>query len=212
MTDYIDIHTHGHTSAATAVRNHRLGVEQTASATVISAGVHPWDAELLLPQFKELIKTLESAKCVAIGEIGLDKACSSAWAAQQKFFNTQLEVAARRNLPVVIHCVRAQAEIIAQLAHHPHLPAVIFHGFIGSPEQAHALLSRGYFISFGFNALKSPKTIEAIKACPTEQLLLESDTSTTDIALLYQAVADIKGLTTDTLLEQITNNYNRIFQ
>ena len=212
MTTFVDIHTHNTLKFNLGVRNYRLGADPNPPQKPFSAGIHPWDAEAATGHLTTLLDLLRATPCVAIGEIGLDKACQVSWEAQITVFDKQLQIAAERGLPVIIHSVRAQAEILASLAHYPTLSAAIFHGFVGSPEQLQELVSRGYFISFGFSALRSPKTIRAIAACPDENIFLESDTEEQNIASLYAAVAEIRGTTIEHLLEEITNNYNRIFR
>lgn len=212
MDHYIDIHTHNPLNHRLGVRNFRLAAEEKPTSDPLSAGIHPWDSERLLPCSEQLLRELEGMECVAIGEIGLDKVCDAAREAQQTLFEKQLDIATHRELPVIIHCVKSQAEILEKLKGYPNLPAVIFHGFIGSPQQAKEIISNRHYISFGFSALRSPKTIKAIEACPTENIFLESDESQEDITTLYQGVATIKGVTTEQLCAQIFNNYRRIFQ
>ena len=153
---------------------------------------------------------LENINCLAIGEIGLDKACTSNFATQQELFERQLEIAARRNLPVVVHCVKSSAEVVATLAHYP-IRAVVFHGFIGSTEQAEQIWMAGYNTSFGFGALRSPKTLRTIEACPTDRLFLETDDSKISITALYKEVAHLRNVSIESLKNDIYNNYKRVF-
>lgn len=86
-------------------------------------------------------------------------------AQQEELFRAQLELAERRGLPVVLHCVRAFEPVMKELERH-HLRAVIFHGFIGSPQQARRALARGCMLSFGERTFASPRTLEALRATP----------------------------------------------
>ena len=212
MADFIDIHTHSARGNGRRVLNCRLGMESLEDISgPCSVGIHPWDAEVLYPTISTLLAQLETAYCVAIGEIGLDKACKVDFGVQQKVFEAQLCIAERRRLPVVIHCVRAQQEVVKMLAKYA-LPSVIFHGFIGSPEQVAELVKNRWFISFGFNALRSPKTIEALRIVPLENVLLESDTDERSIEELYAEIARIKEVELGLLKTEIENNYNKIFR
>lgn len=211
MGTLIDIHTHNPLSINLGVQNYRLGVDEKPTSKSLSAGIHPWDAERLLPHLERVLEELRGVECVAIGEVGLDKAASTPFEVQKEIFTLQVEVAASRNLPLIIHCVKAQAEVIEILSRYPTLKA-IFHGYIGSPEQLQELVSKRYYISFGFNSLRSPKTRKAIAECPTDRLFLESDTTEENIESLYHSVANIKGLSVEDLTEIININYKRFFQ
>lgn len=211
MKPFVDIHTHGPLKGSVGLRSYRLGIERpTEESGVYSLGIHPWDV-CRVENTQQLLADLHTAGCVAIGEIGLDKACGVDLARQLEVFEKQAIVACSRNLPIVIHCVKSQQEVVNVLAHYS-TPAVIFHGFIGSIQQAEQLWQNGYYLSFGFGALKSPKTVEALRHCPTELLFLESDTSKEPIKVLYEEVAIARGVSVEELRESIYNNYNRIFK
>ena len=209
MEHFVDIHTHNPLGLNLGVRNYRLGVDAAPPTEPFSAGIHPWDVDGL-PDRERLLADLENINCLAIGEIGLDKACTSNFATQQELFERQLEIAARRRLPVVVHCVKSSAEVVATLAHYP-LRAVVFHGYIGSTEQAEQIWKAGYYTSFGFGALRSPKTLQTIKVCPTDRLFLETDDSKTSITALYEEVAHLRNLSIESLKNDIYNNYKRVF-
>lgn len=211
MKPFVDIHTHGPLKGSVGLRSYRLGIEiPTEESGVYSLGIHPWDV-CEVGNERQLLVDLHTMECSAIGEIGLDKVCGADFARQIEVFEQQLIIASNRNLPIVIHCVKAQQEVVDILAHYS-TPAVIFHGFIGSPQQAEQLWQNGYHLSFGFGALKSPKTVEALRRCPTEQLFLESDTAKEPTSLLYEEVAIARGVGVEELRESIYNNYNRIFK
>lgn len=211
MKPFVDIHTHGPLKGSVGLRSYRLGIERpTEESGVYSLGIHPWDV-CRVENTQQLLADLHAAGCSAIGEIGLDKACGVDLARQLEVFEQQVVVACGRNLPIVIHCVKAQQEVVNVLTHYS-TPSVIFHGFIGSIQQAEQLWQNGYYLSFGFGALKSPKTVEALRHCPTELLFLESDTSKEPIKVLYEEVAIARGVSVEELRESIYNNYNRIFK
>ncbi len=186
----VDVHTH----------NPRPGV---LSPTM--AGIHPWDAErgLELPD-------LSSSDI--IGETGLDYACKVSREAQQRLFEWHLVEAERLNKPVVIHCVKAFEDVMNTLGKH-HLAGIILHSFVGSKEQAKRAIERGYYLSFGRRSLGSPRSCEAIKITPMEQLFCETDDDKTlDISEIYHAVAKHKELTFEELAKQLEKNYKRLFR
>ena len=169
------------------------------------AGIHPWDAERGsdLPDF---------AHCAIIGEPGLDYACEVDRLAQERLFRAYLEAAERLQKPVVLHMVRAFEPTIKILAEY-NIAGVVFHGFIGSQQQAAEALRRGYYLSFVSRSLRSSKTRQAIAATPLDRLFCETDDDPSlDIAKVYAEGAAIKGVTLAELERYIYENYKRLFR
>lgn len=189
MSLYIDIHTHRPTG------------QHTELATV---GVHPWDAETGIIEVEKL------ATAEAIGEIGLDFACEVSRERQIAIFEEQLQLAEQYQKPVVLHCVRAFEQTMMILSKYT-LRAVIFHGFIGSKEQAAQAINRGYYLSFGDRTWKSPKTIEALRNTPLDKIFIETDDAETTIVKQHLEVIRIKNIDIKELQQAIIDNYNRIF-
>lgn len=209
MDFFVDIHTHKTLLQEGEIGSYRLGCECAPPCGSFSAGIHPWDAET--EGAEVLLQQLQGIECVAIGEIGLDWACSVDKERQRWLFEQQLSLAQERNLPIVLHCVKAYNEVEKILQNY-HLKAVIFHGFIGSATQALALTRHGYYLSFGFGALRSPKTLKALGVIERKRVLLESDTTTTyPIELLYEGISTLLGTTSEVLKQEIYDNYKRIF-
>ena len=184
----IDIHTHRPTSAV----------------TITAVGLHPWQAATgVIPSEAEILSA------DAVGEIGLDKACEVDFEQQRAVFEAQLRLAEQHKKPVVVHCVRAFEEVISALEKFT-LKAVIFHGFIGSQEQAARAVKKGYFLSFGARTERSKKTIEALRATPLDRLFVETDEADTPIAEMYALVARLRNTEIKELEEATSRNYERI--
>lgn len=191
MLPYVNIHTHRPTGSGIELR---------------TEGVHPWDADM------QLVATLGErlSDAQAVGETGLDFVHGPSREVQTEALRAQLRLARERELPVVLHCVRAFEPLMCELAAcEPR--AVIFHGFIGSPEQARQALAKGYFLSFGERAFASPKTLAALRETPLSQLFLETDDSPVPIAEIYARAAEAKGVPEEELQRAILDNYKRIF-
>ena len=190
MSRYIDIHTHR------ATGQH---IEPQA------VGIHPWMAE------KEMFDEAIFDNAVAVGEIGLDFACDVNHNTQESVFRAQLTQAEQRNLPIILHCVRAFEPTMKILSEY-RLRAVIFHGFIGSVQQAESAVKKGYFLSFGTNTSRSPKTIEALYNTPLDKIFIESDETHKNIEEIYNEIAILKGVNINLLKEAISENYRTIFE
>ena len=147
----------------------------------------------------------------AIGETGLDFACPVPREAQFAALRAQLALARRTGRPVVLHCVRAFEPLMRELdACQPR--AVIFHGFIGSPEQARQALRRGYYLSFGERAFASPKTLRALHEMPLGQLFFETDDAEVSIEEIYARAAEALGRPVEELQRATLENYKRLFE
>ena len=70
------------------------------------AGLHPvYVKDDYENELKIVKENLKNYKCVAIGEIGIDKHWDLSFLEQQKIaFQSQIDMALERDLPVVIHC------------------------------------------------------------------------------------------------------------
>ena len=111
---------------------------------------------------------------------------------------------------VVLHCVKAFEEVMKILSEF-HLKAIIFHGFIGSKEQAQRAVHQGYYLSFGERTFCSPKTIEALRSTPLSSLFIETDESATPIEEIYARIAELRGISIAELATATEENFNRIF-
>ena len=180
-----------------------------------SAGVHPHEARTLdAAALGEVARLCREPEVVALGEIGLDYAVtgdSVLRTAQRHWFEQQMELAADRSLPVIIHCVRAYNDLIPILRHYPHVTPVI-HGFTGSPELAERLLQAGGYLSFGHRTAASPKTRQALAAVPVDRVFFETDESPLPIAATYATAAAITGKTVAEWKETVYDNYRRLFK
>lgn len=178
-------------------------------AVFISPGIHPWHLTGkadFVRQLHWLTGFMADSRTVAVGEIGLDKACNVPWSLQTECFAEAARVLSGIGKPFVLHCVKATGEMMAlKKALRPD-NAWIIHGFRGKKELAMSLVNQGFWLSFGerYNP-------EALKAIPANRLLLETDDSETPIDLLYQRAATCRGVTVSLLQEQVNQTVDRLF-
>jgi TatD DNase family protein len=168
------------------------------------AGIHPWDAERELPM-------PDFSACDIVGETGLDYSADASKEAQQELFLKHLNIAEKLEKPVVLHVVKSFEDVMLALKKH-RLQGVVFHGFIGSKEQAERATSHGYYLSFGNRSLRSPRTREVIAMIKIENLFCETD-DRTDISIekIYEEVAALRGISKEELSSEIEKNYIRLF-
>ncbi len=139
-------------------------VPKEAPNLLLSAGIHPWDADCFPIPPDNLTKVLELVfshpRIKYIGEIGLDKHSAADWQRQMEVFRLQLSLAKRLKKPVIIHCVKAMEQVLAAKTEFPGIPQWIIHGFRGNAVQARQWTDHGFWLSFGKNA-----NMQALEAC-----------------------------------------------
>ena len=166
-----------------------------------------------MEQAKEWLKEhLKQPGCVAVGEAGLDKVCSTDWNLQLQAFQFCLQQAETFQLPLILHCVRAYDELLKfkQQSTKPW----IFHGFNKKPEIAQKVLNAGAQLSFGTAILKENSAAAvSFNNCPDKRFLLETDTSTThSIAEIYEQAACLRKIPVKILEEMLEETVQIIFK
>lgn len=118
-------------------------------------------------------------KVVAIGEIGLDydrlHFCEPD--VQKKYFEKQLELADKYELPVFLHCRNAHDDLIAIIERNKDKirRGGVVHTFDGTLAQAKKFISMGFHIGINGCSLKNDANLEVVKALPNDKILLETD-------------------------------------
>jgi TatD DNase family protein len=113
----------------------------------------------------------------AIGETGLDYYRDLAPREdQRRAFEAQLDLAARLELPVVIHTRAAEEDTFALLATFAERLTVVLHCF-SAPDRIDECVERGYVCSFAGNVTyaKATDLQQAARDVPAELLLVETD-------------------------------------
>ena len=113
-------------------------------------------------------------------------------------------LAVSRQLPVIIHCVKAWDELLAIKKDFPETLPCIIHGFRGKPQLAESLLSKGFYLSFGFRFHPQSLTL-----CPSDRLFFESDEDLRPIDTLYHIAAELRSCTPEGLRAQCWENLVR---
>lgn len=185
----IDFHTH-HPS--------RQG-ETVLQQGVHTWGVHPWEASTASA-------TLPPDNWLAIGECGLDKLCNVPMDVQIDAFRKMVAISEERHLPLILHCVKAQAELLSTQKETQSTTPWIHHGFRGKPQQMQQLIRHGWFISFGNNFNE-----ESVRQCPPERMLIETDESPLPVLDIYRRIAILKNISVERLASQMQENYFFLF-
>ena len=182
-------------NVGTNLQNAHSVIEQASryEKMYVAVGIHPEDChfitdpEAALLELSTLLQDAEKRKqnkIVALGEIGLDYHWQSYdngripmnKELQAFFFEEQLKLAEKFDLPVIIHDREAHGDCFETVLRYPNVKGV-FHSYSGSAEMAHELTRRGWYISFSgtLTFTNAARVREAASAVPRDKLLIETD-------------------------------------
>ena len=123
----------------------------------------------------------DDPRLVAVGEIGLDGFVPEintpeAFAKQTHFFEAQLQIAQRHQLPVILHVRRSADGLLKGLRQFP-VAGGIAHAFSGSLQQAQMFIDMGFKLGFGgaMTYDRATKLKALAKELPLSALVLETD-------------------------------------
>lgn len=192
-----------------------------------AVGIHP---ECVRDTSADSLEKVESLlaepKVVAVGEIGLDYHFddNAPREEQIRYFEAQLELAARHGLPVVIHDRDAHGDTMDILRKYK--PRGVLHCFSGSVEMAREIVKLGMYIGLGgavtFKNARVP--VEVAADLPLDRILMETDAPymapvpfrgkrchSALIAHTAARVAEIRGISTEEVLRASMRNASRLF-
>ncbi|MHC4182091.1 MAG: YchF/TatD family DNA exonuclease [Planctomycetota bacterium] len=144
-----------------------------------SVAIHPHDASNVSKEDWLQLEALSGQnKVVAIGETGLDYYRNRSKKDDQKrLFRQHIELAKKKDLPVIIHNRDASSDCLEIVRSYNGKIKGVIHCFSGSKEVAKEFMELGFYISFAgpvtfpnANSLR-----EVVKSVPVERLLLETD-------------------------------------
>ena len=172
-----------------------------------TAGLHPSDAN---DYYEEDIRLLEefviNHKVYAIGECGLDYYWHKDNKEKQKWlFESQIKLAIKYNLPLIIHSRDAISDTFEMLNKYANQVKFVMHCYSGSWEMAERFMKIGGYISLGgpvtFKNAKEPKIVA--KNIDINRLMIETDCP-------YLAPMPMRGKRNDTsyvlnILTEIAN-------
>lgn len=218
MRTWFDAHAHTRRSdhgsvALVCVPPAALGSPADDGSPVCS-GVHPWHAAAADADagFASVELAARRRRIAAIGECGLDRfRLDAPFAVQSEMFLRHARLAEETGLPLVIHSVRTDSDILA--AHSSVRPRVawVLHGFSARTGNVDRLLGRGIAASFGPRELARPRAAETLRRIPPELLLLETDDSEIPIEEVHRIAASLLETEVDALARRIGGNWTRIF-
>ena len=162
-------------------------------------GIHPMCTGQALDEHlgeldAELARRQGDPRLVAVGEIGLDFFVEGLDAQRQaRFFHTQLQLARKHDLPVIIHVRRSVDQVLKHLRQAA--PGGRWHGiahaFNGSEQQARACIELGLKLGFG-GAVTFERALQLRRlaaSLPLESIVMETDSPDIQPQWLYRTQA-----------------------
>ena len=143
-------------------------------------GLHPEEVKADWKEQLAELRKMQISDFIAIGEIGLDYYWSREFEHEQlEAFEEQVKWAIETRLPLMIHCRKAQNEMVHLLRkYQKDLPGGVFHCFTGNQKEAEELLSFDNFVLGigGVSTFKSSHLREDLPAVvPMNRIVLETD-------------------------------------
>ena len=143
-------------------------------------GLHPEEVKADWQEQLDEIRQLLPSGLVAIGEVGLDFYWSREFEQEQLLaFEEQVRWSVETRLPLMIHCRKAQNEMVSILKRYrDDLPGGVFHCFTGNEIEAQELLQFPHFVLGigGVSTFKKSHLPEVLPAVvPLDRIVLETD-------------------------------------
>ena len=207
-----------------------LGAAERNDDVWATVGVHPHEADAH-PDLgaAALAEAASHSRVIAIGECGLDYHYDhSDRKSQRERFEAHIESARDTGLPLVVHTREAEddtAEILGRAVREGGVTGVL-HCFTGSADLARKALDFGFYISLsGIVTFKNARDLqETARWLPADRMLVETDSpflapvphrgQTCEPAFVADTatfVADLRGEEPDTLADNTTANFFRLF-
>jgi TatD DNase family protein len=203
---------------------------------VAAVGIHPDEIEECdEAALAELEAMAQGEKTVAIGEIGLDyygESCDHEL--QKKAFWSQLELAAKLDMPVIIHSREACEDTLEIMKEYTKLieekgnrSRGVIHCFSYSKEIAKEYLKLGYFIGIGgvITFKNARKVVEAIESVPMDRLVIETDcpylapvpfrgkrNDSGKLSYVVEKIAEIKGISPEEVADLTRINAMELYR
>ena len=192
-------------------------------------GLHPEEVRVDWREQLAAIKSYLEPGIIAIGEVGLDFYWSREFEGeQQEAFEEQVRWSVETQLPLMIHCRKAQNELVAILKkYEKELPGGVFHCFTGNEIEAQQLLQFDRFVLGlgGVLTFKKSHLPEVLpKVVPLDRIVIETDApymapvpmrgkrnEPAFTQYVLQKLAESYGINEKALAEKTNANVQRIF-
>ena len=184
--------------------------------------------ETLSKQSEERTLIAPCSPFIAIGEVGLDFYWSREFAEEQlEAFEEQVRWSVETRLPLMIHCRKAQNEMVNILKKYAkELPGGVFHCFTGNNYEAEELLRfDGFVLGIGgVLTFKKSHLPEVLREVPLSRIVLETDSpymapvpmrgkrnESAYVVHVLKKLAESLGVSEEEVARQTNENVHRVF-
>lgn len=195
-------------------------------SVLATAGLHPHDAAQWDDQRPSIERLLASVS--AVGETGLDYYRNlSDPAVQRRSFDDHLQLAAHHDLPIIVHCRDAFADVYDMIELADAGQRAVLHCWTGGPRWSKRFLELGVTFSFaGPVAFETGETVRRGAAVvPPDRAMVETDTpylappphrgednEPAHVALVGAALAGVWGLPISEVAELTSRKAAEVFR
>ena len=196
-------------------------------------GLHPEevksDWQQVLSEMKPLLESSDG-EVIAIGEVGLDYYWSREFEQEQlAAFEEQVRWSVETRLPLMIHCRKAQNEMVTLLKRYKaDLPGGVFHCFTGNAREAEELLQFDRFVLgiggvLTFKKSHLPEVLPVV--VPLDRIVLETDSpymapvpmrgkrnESAYVKYVLEKLAESYGVAPEVIAEATNANVERVFK
>ncbi|WP_315537848.1 TatD family hydrolase [Prevotella koreensis] len=184
--------------------------------------------ETLSKQSEERTLIAPCSPFIAIGEVGLDFYWSREFAEEQlEAFEEQVRWSVETRLPLMIHCRKAQNEMVSILKKYAkELPGGVFHCLTGNNYEAEELLRfDGFVLGIGgVLTFKKSHLPEVLREVPLSRIVLETDSpymapvpmrgkrnESAYVVHVLKKLAESLGVSEEEVARQTNENVHRVF-
>ncbi|PHA02636.1 DNAase [Bacillus pseudomycoides] len=184
-------------------------------------GFHP-EQDVDFKQCEKIYQLIEKEahRIVAIGEVGLPyylrQENPKLWLQPYiEILERFVYLAQKHDLPIVLHAVYDDAEVVCDLLESYQIRRAHFHWFKGSQQTMERMIGNGYYISITPDIVYKEKIKDIVTFYPLSHLMVETDgpwkfkdemTHPNMILQVLKSMSEIKGLSLEDTAETIYTN------
>ncbi len=180
---------------------------------------------------QDVARAMDDPRFIGIGEIGLDFfvkdiATGEPRQRQERFYQAQLKLARRHDLPVLLHVRRSQDMILKYLRRFTGISGIA-HAFNGSDQQADHFVQLGFALGLGgaMTFTRARQIRRLASRIPLSHLVLETDSpdippawlqgnrprnTPVQIPAIAETLAQLRGATTEEIAKQTAETAYRV--
>ena len=200
-----------------------------------AVGIHPQqtdpnNTDSLEKQIKKLSKLAKKQEVIAIGECGLDytppppNQKNRSQKEQLLLFKSQIKLAQRLNLPLIIHCRKSFPDVLSTLVQFQNLKGV-FHCYSAGKKGIAKINQLNFFFGVDGNLTYDKGLQNVFTQIPLNKILLETDApfltpeplrhqrnEPKNVKIIAKSLAELKNVSFKKICQTTARNAQTLFQ